>query len=87
MLRRFALLFFVLLFVLVLGPTYCLPDDESLRQDSPLSDAYTAPYIASSGFSNFNHNLYWTGDSLSWDIFYRLLQNIPSLRATRAPPA
>lgn len=85
--KRFALLFIVLIFVLALVPAYYPPNDEALRQNSPLCDIYSQPFTATGTFYDFNHNQGWTAISLSLVISYRLPQSIPSSTETRAPPA
>jgi predicted PurR-regulated permease PerM len=85
--RRLALLLVILIFILIFGPAYYPTCDDLLRQASPLCDAYNQPSISTGAFFGFNHNQSWTGDSLSWDIAYRLPQYIPSSQGTRAPPA
>jgi len=85
--RRLVFLFVFFIFILIFGPAYYPTNDDLLRQNFPLCDAYNQPSIATGAFFGFNHDQFWTGDSLSWDIAYRLPQYIPSSRGTRAPPA
>jgi len=85
--KHFAFLFLVLIFVLTLVPAYYPPDDEALRQNSPLCDVYSRHFTATGTFSDFNHAQAWTGIFLTWDISYLLPQYVPSSPAARAPPA
>jgi hypothetical protein len=83
---RVKLFLIVFILVLVLGPAYCLPCDDILQLNPTVCDAYYQPYISTGAVFDFNHKQFLIGNSLFWDIFFHLPQNIPLSRGNRAPP-